>query len=311
MTEKQVRGVKWVVVTAVISGVAVFANSLVVQGVDPLVHTTVKNGLVGLMIGALLLATRGYRDLQGLSLKVWGKLVAVAVIGGSVSFAMFFTGLKMVGGAEGAMIHKTLVLWVALLAIPLLREKVSGKMALGIALLYGSNFVGGFEGFSKLQMGHGLVLGATLLWAIENVVAKKVLAEVSANVVVVARMGLGSVILIWMTAASGKIPLMMALTANQWLMLLGVAILLFGYVMSWYRALKLAPVTVVAGVLVGASVITNVLNGLLVTGTFNAAQLGQAGVILTGIWLVVMAGKDAMTKRGERREVRGEKVELL
>ena len=81
----------------------------------------------------------------------------------------------------------------------------------------------------------------------------------------------------------------MALTNKQWLMLLGVAILLTGYVMSWYRALKLAPVTLVTSVLVGATVITSMLNAIFVSKTFGLVELGQAVLIVMGMWLVLMA----------------------
>ena len=134
MTNRHARGLMWAVVTALISGVAVFANGLVVKGIDPLVHTTVKNAMVGLMIVGVLIATAEWKRLRGLDRKQWLKLMAIAVVGGSVSFALFFTGLKMIGGAQGAMIHKTLIVWVALLAVPLLGEKVSAKMAVAIPI---------------------------------------------------------------------------------------------------------------------------------------------------------------------------------
>jgi drug/metabolite transporter (DMT)-like permease len=304
MTDRQIKGLKWAMATALISGVAVFANSLVVKEIDPLVHTTVKNGLVGLMILILMLVTSQWKSFQGLSRNSWVKLMTIAVVGGSVSFALFFTGLKMIGGPQGAMIHKTLVVWVVLLAVPLLGEKMSWKASLGLLLLYLSNFAAGFNGFSELQLGHALVLMATVLWAVENVVAKVTLMEVSPNVVVTARMGFGSLILIGILVASGKAPMVAQLTGMQWLMLSGVALLLFGYVMSWYRALKLAPATLVAGVLVGATVFTNLLNGLFTDKAFTLAQLGQAVFIVTGIWLVVMAAYDTAGVGGKSLEAK-------
>jgi hypothetical protein len=40
-------------------------------------------------------------------------------VGGSASFALFFTGLKIIGANDGTMIHKTMVLWVTLMAATL------------------------------------------------------------------------------------------------------------------------------------------------------------------------------------------------
>ena len=292
MTNNQVKGLLWASLTTLISGVAVFANSLVVKGIDPMVYTTVKNGFVGIIMVLILVYGGEWKTVRKLKKQQVVKLLLIALVGGSLSFALFFTGLKMIGGAQGAIIHKTLIFWIALMAVPLLKEKISLKMGAGIMLLYFSNFVVGFGGFSELSLGHGMILLATILWAIESVIAKVTLRDVSANIVVAARMSVGSIILLGILVALGKAPLVGQLTGMQWLMLMGVSALLLGYVMSWYRALKLAPATQVAGVLVGASVITNLLKTVFVTHAFGLTQVLQAVVIVTGVWFVVMSAMD-------------------
>lgn len=292
LTDKQVKGFKWAFLTALISGVAVFANGLVVKGIDPIVHTTIKNAAVGVLIIGVLLGAQQWQSIRKLSKKQWLYLLAIGLIGGSVAFALFFTGLKQTGAVEGAMIHKTLVFWIALLAIPLLGERVSRKMVAGIALLYFSNFFVGFRGFSSLGIYHLMILGATMLWAVENIIAKVALKDLHPNVVVAGRMVIGSVVLMGIMLITGKGPLVSQLTGQQWLMLMGVALLLFGYVMSWYRALKLAPATQVASILVGATVITNLLRTVFVTQEISVNMLAQSVSIVAGIFLVVMAGMD-------------------
>ena len=128
MTDNQIKGMKLAGMTAVISGFSVFLNGLVVKGIDPLVHTTVKNTIVGVLILMVLLVTGEGGQMRRLKGKERMKLVLIALVGGSISFALFFMGLKEIGGVQGAMIHKTLIFWVALAAVPLLGEKISGKM---------------------------------------------------------------------------------------------------------------------------------------------------------------------------------------
>ena len=53
----------------------------------------------------------------------WLGLLGVGVIGGSVPFVLFFEGLARAEATQAAFIQKTLVVWVALLAVPLLRER--------------------------------------------------------------------------------------------------------------------------------------------------------------------------------------------
>ena len=48
----------------------------------------------------------------------------VAVVGGSVPFVLFFEGLARAEATQAAFIQKTLVVWVALLAVPLLHERL-------------------------------------------------------------------------------------------------------------------------------------------------------------------------------------------
>jgi drug/metabolite transporter (DMT)-like permease len=143
-----------------------------------------------------------------------------------------------------------------------------------------------------------------MMWAVENIVAKKLLADVSPDVVVGARMGMGSLILMGIMVASGKAPLVLELSSQQWWMLGGVGVLLFGYVMTWYRALKLAPATQVASVLVGASVITTLLNAVFMTHAIKGELVLQMGVIVTGIWLVVMAAMDGWKTNAPLRHAR-------
>lgn len=224
MTKIQEKGLALAMITALISGVSNFANGLVVKGIDPLVHNFVKNGLVALLVVGVMILGKKWPELKRLKKKDWGSLGLIALVGGSVPFWLFFTGVKQIGGVEGSLIHKTLVVWVMLMAVPLLKEKVSKKMLLGVGLLFLSNFALPISFSEKLMVGHGLVLLATLLWSVENVIAKKLLAHLESDVLVMARMGGGGLILGGMLLASGKAGQLLSLTATQWLMLAGVGI---------------------------------------------------------------------------------------
>ena len=72
------------------------------------------------------------------------RVAAVAVVGGSVPFILFFEGLARVTSADAAFIQKSLVIWVALLAVPLLRERISPwHLAAIAALIWGQAILGG------------------------------------------------------------------------------------------------------------------------------------------------------------------------
>jgi len=235
MTSRFSKGIYLAIITAFISGVSNFVNKIAVSTIKPpLVFTAEKNAIVGILIIAVLIVTWKWKKIFSLSKKQILYLVLIGIIGGSLPFYLFFTGLSMIPAINGALIHKTLVLWVAILAIPFLKEKISKLQILAVLLLFSSNFIIG--GFTSLQLSRGefYVLIATILWAVENILAKKILPRVDPDIVVAARMGLGSLILLGASAIVAPIALVKSLTLmpSQWLLMLVTAALLFGYVIT-------------------------------------------------------------------------------
>ena len=129
-----------------------------------------------------------------------GIYALVGVIGGSVPFLLFFEGLRRASSADAAFVHKTLVVWVALLAVPLLGERVGALQwgAIGLLLLGQASLAGGVTTPLHLPWGPGelLVLAATLCWSVETVLVRRLLADLTSWTVALARMGLGSVVLL-------------------------------------------------------------------------------------------------------------------
>lgn len=279
------KGFKLALVTAGFSGVAIFLNSLTVKAVgDALVFTTIKNLGVAIILGMILFKSQiNWGEVKN----QWRRLLLIGVIGGSLPFYLFFQGLLTANPATAALIHKTLIFWVALWAVPFLKEKISVKQWLALSVIFGSNFIIG--GLPQLRWGRGelMILGATLLWAIENIIAKAALKNLNAEAVGGARMILGSLILLAVTAGSGKLGLIFKLNFGQWLMTLVSIGLLTGYVLSWYRALKLAPVTLVATVLTLATVITNTLSSIFITHLFNFELVYQTILLMIGMAIFV------------------------
>lgn len=279
------KGFKLALITAGFSGVAVWLNSLTVKAVgDALVFTTVKNLGVAIILGIILLRQKiNWEEVTNQR----RRLLLIGIIGGSLPFYLFFQGLLTANPATAALIHKTLIFWVALWAVPVFKEKISVKQWLALGIIFGSNFIIG--GLPALKWGKGetMILGATLLWAIENIIAKATLKNLSAEVVGGARMIIGSMILLALTLAGGKINLIFKLNGSQWLMTGMSMVMLTGYVLSWYKALKLAPVTLVATVLTLATIITNTLSSIFITRQFNFEVIYQSILLVIGMAVFV------------------------
>jgi drug/metabolite transporter (DMT)-like permease len=278
--------------TAVISGVTNFLSKISVTVVkDAIVFTTLKNAVVALLLVGIILGAKKWSEIKTLNKRHWLKLIAIGLIGGSVPFALYFTGLTHTSALNASLIHKTMFLWVSLLAIPLLKERMTKWQWVGIGAVAIANlFIGGFQGF-KFNTGELMILAATMLWAVENIIAKLALKDISSLTVAGARMVFGSVALIAFLAVRGGAPAVTHLSSAQWGWTLLVSALLFGYVITWYTALKRAPATYVATLLVPATLVTNALTAIFITHTFPLVQIGSALFVTLGAFLMIKFAK--------------------
>lgn len=283
------KGIYISLLTATISGFSIFINKFAVDAIKPALYfTSIKNFSVALLIVGLILLTKEWKKIAKLSKRELTYLILIGIIGGSLPFYLYFTGLAQTSAVNAAIIHKTLVFWVAIMAIPFLKEKLSKGQMVAVLLLFGGNiFVGGFQGF-KFSQGEMMILAATVLWAIENILAKKVLSSVSPNIVTTFRMGLGSLILMIATFISVPQVLSKSLTLNSsqifWILL--TVLFLLAYTTTWYKALKYAPAVTVTSILVSSTLITNALSAIFITHSWNGVLTLQSVLILSGILLL-------------------------
>ena len=146
-----------------------------------------------------------------------------------------------------------------------------------------------------------MVLAATLLWAAETIIAKKVLARVDADIVAASRMGLGSLFLVGSALLSSPQSLLnvFSMTGSQWFWMILTVVFLLGYVTSWYRALKIAPAILVSTVLVLSTLATNFLSAVFITHSWNPIMIPQAGLMITGLGLYWASGRDTVSNISE------------
>ena len=270
------KGALWALATALVSGVSVYVNKFgVAQINDPFVYTTLKNTLVatGFLAAVGLLISR--HEFRTFSRRQWVGWLGLGLIGGGIPFLLFFQGLSMASAPSAALIHKTLFLWVALLAVPLLGERLGWWQIAGLGVLAISTFLLQPPVAWGWGTGETLMLIATLLWSVETIVAKKLLAGVSARTAALGRMGVGCLVMWLFLAFTGRAGAALALSGTQWFWVLVTSAFLLAYVWTWYSALKAAPATLVTSVLtLGAAVtvlLTIILEGQDTTGLQVAA----------------------------------------
>jgi len=281
------KGLYLVLGTALISGVSVFLNKFAVMAISNSdVFTTIKNLVLGLILTGIVLTPFLLDKLKKVAKADWLKLGIIGVIGGSVPFLLFFKGLSLTTATSAAFIHKTLFIWVSLLAIYFLREKIGRLQYLALGLLFLGNFI--LLGFKFMNFGYGefLVLIATLMWAIEFVIAKKVLKNVDSEIVAWARMFFGAIILLGYLAATSQINNLITLNLNQMYWVIISSVLLLGYVLTWYKALKYLSAVTVTSILVLASPITTCLE-IITSQKFNIYQIGGSLAITLACGFII------------------------
>jgi len=274
------RGVNFAILTALISGIAVFINGIAVKLSDPVVYTLMKNSGALLFLVAIAFLFNEWHRFKGLSGKQLGYLVLIGLVGGSIPFALFFTGLKMSGAAMSSFIFRSLFVFAGVFGYLILKEKAEPKHFLaGFLILLGNVLL--IPGEIAFGLGHLLVLGATALWALEYTVSRMLLKDLHPRVVMASRMLFGSAALLIFLGATGALAeVVLDAELLAWLAL--ASILLTGFLVSWYTALKHLEVLKATSILATGGIVTAVLNLAFLGKVVTLTDAFGLGLILLG-----------------------------
>jgi drug/metabolite transporter (DMT)-like permease len=266
-----------------------------VQGIDSSVFTGAKNVVVALFLFSLILLAKDFKKIKELNKRDHAQLFLIGLLGGSIPFLLFFKGLQLTSAAQGSFIHKTMFLWVGVLALIFLKEKLNKGIIIGAVMLLLGNFMLLKMNNFSLASGDWLILAATLLWSIETIISKKALENINSKIVAWGRMFFGSLIILVFLAATNKLSLIMTLTSSQLGWIIITSIFLFGYVLTWYSGLKEVRVTVATSILLMGSVITTALDLTFSKLIITAQQ--SIGMILLILGVISVVGFTAILKK--------------
>ncbi len=284
--------------TALISGVSVFVNASAVKAVpDPAVFTALKNAVAVVLLLGLAATVVRPAEVRGIGKRDWGWLTVIGVIGGGIPFLLFFSGLALASAPSAAFIHKTMFIWVALMAGPVLGERLGAAPIAALAvLLIGQALILPPLGIAW-GPGETLIAVATLMWAVEVILARRVLGRVRSPIVGVARLGIGLVVLAGFLLVSGRVAGIGTLDTTGWLWVGLTGALLSGYVATWLAALRRAPASQVSAMLVFGAVITGALTTVTKGVAPDPVVVGGYGLIAVAVAAVAVLGTRTATGR--------------
>jgi len=294
------KGILLVLATAIISGISIFINSFGVKGFDSAVFTFTKNVVVAVLLFAVIFGISKFQSLKELTRKQWLQLSAIGLIGGSIPFLLFFKGLQLTTGATSGFIHKTMFIFIVVLAIVFLKEKLTKWLALGALLLLSGTYIF-IRPELTFSLAHLLILGATLFWAVEQLISKHVLKELSGTMVAFGRMFFGSIFILAYLFITGKAPIITSMSLAQYGWIGITAVFLLLYVLTYYNGLKHVKVTTAAAILTLGAPITLLINALTKGTVISLFQASGMFLLLGGVAIIVfMSQKPSMELQYER-----------
>ncbi len=220
----------------------------------------------------------------------YGGLALVGLIGGAIPFLLFFHGLALAtatgGAATASFLYRTLFLMATVFGLVFLHERFQARVFVGAALLLGGNLLL-LSLLSPLWTpGTLYVFAATVLWAAEYTVSKKLLGSLRSSTVGFGRMGFGAVFLLGYLALTSQYGAVAAMTGTQWEWVAVSATLLTAFVLTWYAGLQRTDLSVATSVLVLGFPVTFVL-GILARGTsFTMDEAVGAAAVVAGVAVV-------------------------
>ena len=136
--------------------------------------------------------------------KDYGLLIIVAICGAAIAPYLYFVGLNQTTASDTSLLSNAEIVFTVLLALLFFKEKLKpiGFVAIGLVLFGVTIITTNFE-FSgslfQLNTGHFLILGATLLWSLDNNLSRILSTKLDTAKLVQLKSVIGGTILLGMT----------------------------------------------------------------------------------------------------------------
>lgn len=284
-------GLLLVLGTALVSGLSNFVNIYAVAGTNSAAFVTVRNAFVAVLLLPWLAATALPRSRRvALGRSDWALLVTIGLVGGAVPFLLFFQGLEMAGthgSTTASFLYRTLFLFATVFSILYLKERFHWRAVLGAALLLGGSYLLLSITSPVWTDGSLYVLAATVMWAGEYTLSKRLLGHLPSSTVALGRMGFGAVFLLAYLGATFQGPAVAAMTGAQWTWVAISGLLLCAFVFLWYSGLSKVDLGVGSSVLVLGYPFTWLLMVSLHGEVLSVDQAAGAVVVLFGVLSVI------------------------
>jgi transporter family protein len=126
----------WAVLSAVFAALTAIFAKIGVSGIDSNLATLIRTGVIVVVLFGIVWGTGGFAGAEPISGKTWAFLVISGLATGA-SWLCYFRALKLGEASRVAPIDKLSVVFVAVLSVLFLGEKLSLPNWLGVAMIAG------------------------------------------------------------------------------------------------------------------------------------------------------------------------------
>lgn len=258
--------------TAILSGISVFANGVAVKLTDPVEYTLLKNLGAFVFLFALIALIGLFNQIRSLKKSQILSLALIGLIGGSIPFVLFFSGLKMGGASVSSFIYRSLFIFCGISAYFILKERPSkNELLCGFLILVANALLVDYsQGFSLPQL---MVLLATVFWALEYALSKKLTSSTPPLLVALGRMFFGSLFILIYLFSVDSTPLSFNFNSQILISLFATSFTLFLFLGFWYTSLSKIKLTTASIILTLGGSITALLDGLFVHKAFAPLEI--------------------------------------
>jgi drug/metabolite transporter (DMT)-like permease len=231
----------------------------------------------------------------------WARLAAIGVVGGGIPFLLFFRGLQLEtthgGSITASFVYRTLFLMATVFGIVFLSERFHWRVTVAATLLLGGNLLLLSLTSPAWNVGSIYVFAATVLWAVEYTISKRTLRDLSSGTVAFARMAIGAAFLFAYLGITAQYRPIASFSSGQWDWVLVSALLLTGFVATWYAGLARIDLGAATAVLVLGFPITWLLSVAIRGTPFTTYE--TIGAVLVAVGAVIAIGRETFRSTWE------------
>ena len=271
--------------TAIISGFSIFLNKFAVAETNSFVFTFLKNSIVAVFLLSAILLLKEFPAVKNLAKSQWLQLALLGLVGGSIPFLLFFFALQSTSAVNAGFVQKTMFVFASVFAFVFLKEKISKNFLLAAVLLLLGNFFM-FSAFSEFAFADLLVLAAVLFWAVEAVIAKRIMQKIDSKISAFGRMFFGALFMLVFLVFSNQLQFAgnLSVLQLQWILLVSIPLLF--YVLTFYSALKTIPVSKATAILMLGQPVTLLLSFAFLNKALSFNQALGIALTLSAILLL-------------------------